>query len=112
MNEAENRLAMGSQQLGSIGYGTNSTTQTPMKESTDGLPSRHELSGASALTTQRKLSSISTVEYAKIQESNLRWEGRSWLELLMRDLTNSSCHGAMLMHHSRFFHTIWTMQAH
>ena len=65
MNEAEIRLAMGSPQLGPIGYGDNSTMQTPMKESTDGLASLHELGAVPALTSPRELSGISTVEYAR-----------------------------------------------
>ena len=65
MNEAEIRLAMGSPQLGLIGYGDDSTMQTPMKESTDGLASLYELGGVPALTAPRELSGISTVEHAR-----------------------------------------------
>ena len=65
MNGAENRLPTSSQQLGPIGYGANSTTQTPMKESMDGLASPHELDEVPALTTPRELSGKSAVEYAR-----------------------------------------------
>ncbi|KAK0513350.1 hypothetical protein JMJ35_004336 [Cladonia borealis] len=65
VKEAEKRLATGSQQLGPVGCVANSTLQTPMKESTDGLASLHELGGASAPSTPRELSGVSAVEYAR-----------------------------------------------
>ena len=65
VEEAEKRLATGSQQLGPVGGVANSTLQTPMKESTDGLAFLHELGGASAPSTPRELSGVSAVEYAK-----------------------------------------------
>ena len=65
VKEAEKSLTTGSQQLGPVGYVANSTLQTPMKESTDGLASLHELSGASVSSTPRELSGVSAVQYAK-----------------------------------------------
>ena len=64
VDEADHGLPAGSQQL-FTGYGANSTTQTPMKESTYGLTSLYELGGVPALTAPRELSGISTVEYAR-----------------------------------------------
>ena len=65
MNEAEKRLATGSQQLGAIGYGANGPTGTQMKESTNGLGSPHELGEESSLNARRELSGTSAVEYAR-----------------------------------------------
>ena len=65
VKEAEKHLAMGSQQLGPIGYGANSTLETPMNEGTDGLAFLHELGGVSAPSTPWELSGVSIVQYAK-----------------------------------------------
>lgn len=68
-DEGEKRSAMGSQELGSSGYGyragVNVTAQMSKEDGRDGLASVHELGGMAVVDTLGELSGVSSGEYAR-----------------------------------------------